>query len=167
VVDQLRRLASGLRPPALEELGLPATLRRLTRDLEALLPGLAVSLEVTGEVRRLDPAVELNLFRIAQEALRNVERHSAATRVEVALQFTAGAVRLRIRDDGRGFDSAADWARAGSLGLIGMQERATLLGGELEVESAAGHGTTVRASLPVRRAPSRPEPEAARANGRR
>jgi signal transduction histidine kinase len=164
--DDLRRIAKGLRPPSLDDLGLVAAVRRLAKDLEQR-HGLKVELRVAGRRSRLPTDTELALFRIAQEALRNVERHSAATRVEVALQFTAGAVRLRIRDDGRGFDSAADWARAGSLGLIGMQERATLLGGELEVESAAGHGTTVRASLPVRRAPSRPEPEAARANGRR
>jgi PAS domain S-box-containing protein len=149
VVDQLRRLASGLRPPALEELGLPATLRRLTRDLEALLPGLAVSLEVTGEVRRLDPAVELNLFRIAQEALRNVERHAAASRVDVELAYEPASVRLRAGDDGRGFEPEAESAAGGRLGLVGMHERADLIGGRIEVTSRVGRGTSVEVVVPA------------------
>jgi signal transduction histidine kinase len=156
ITEDLRRIAKGLRPPSLDDLGLVASVRRLTRDLEQR-HGLKVDLRISGRRARLPTDTELGLFRIAQEALRNVERHAGAGQVEVGLEFTTRAVRLRIRDDGRGFDSQADWARTGSLGLIGMQERATLLGGELQVESTTGTGTTVRAWLPAPRAEAAPE----------
>jgi two-component system sensor histidine kinase UhpB len=167
ITEDVRRIAKGLRPPSLDDLGLVAAVRRLTTDLEQR-DGVKAVLSVTGRRQRLDGDTELGLFRIAQEALRNAERHAHAGSVEVRLDFTAAGVRLEVEDDGRGFEPGSDWARRGSLGLVGMQERAVLLGGDLVVESQPGTGTLVRATLPTRRdedadprAPLRvPEPQA-------
>ena len=97
-------------------------------------------LVVDGE-RRLPAPTEKGLLRIAQEALANALRHSGADRVEVALDVNGGRARLRVADDGSGFDVGA--ARSRHLGLTSMRERAEALGGTLEIESAAGRGTTV------------------------
>lgn len=150
ITEDLRRIAKGLRPPSLDDLGLIAAVRRLTTDLEQR-HDIKADLSVSGHRERLDADTELGLFRIAQEALRNAERHSRASSVEVRLRFNAASVRLEIEDDGTGFDSATDWAKRGSLGLVGMQERAMLLGGELAIESNPDLGTIVRAKLPLRR----------------
>jgi signal transduction histidine kinase len=155
ISEDLRRIAQGLRPPSLDDLGLVAAVRRLTADLERRTE-VKTELSVAGRRQRLDADTELGLFRIAQEALRNAERHSRASTIEVRLRFTAAAVVLVIEDDGIGFDAVTDWAKRGSLGLIGMQERAVLLGGELAVDSRPGGGTAVQATLPTRRS----EPEA-------
>ena len=148
ITEDLRRISKGLRPPSLDDLGLTAAVRRLATDLEGR-QGTKVGLRVSGTAARLGGDVELGLFRIAQEALRNVERHARATAVTISLSFSERAVRLRIRDDGCGFDNSQDWTLMGSLGLVGMQERATLLGGELKVESGPDEGTTVNVVLPV------------------
>ncbi|HEX4212720.1 MAG TPA: ATP-binding protein [Candidatus Dormibacteraeota bacterium] len=148
IMEDLRRTSKGLRPPSLDDLGLGASVRRLATDLEQRMP-IKARLRVSGQPVRLGADVELGLFRIAQEAMRNVERHSKASQVSISLSYSRRAVRLRIQDDGTGFDVDTDWTRTGSLGLIGMQERASLLGGELEVRSEVGTGTTVRATVPV------------------
>jgi signal transduction histidine kinase len=91
---------------------------------------------------RLAPDVETTLYRIAQEALNNAAKYSRARRIEVILERRADAVRLVIEDDGIGFDAGGD-ANGRGFGLIGMRERAALVGGSLEIESAPGQGTTV------------------------
>jgi signal transduction histidine kinase len=106
---------------------------------------------VQGEERRLDAEAELLLFRIAQEAIRNVWRHSQATQAEVVVEFGEGETRVAVSDNGKGFELSgpvSDLAREGKLGLAGMQERARLLGGELSVRSEPGRGTTVAVSVP-------------------
>ena len=103
-------------------------------------------LEIMGDERRLTPEVELTLFRIAQEALQNVRRHSAATEAAIRLKLTAGKVRLIIYDNGRGCDfpeRLGDFAVSAKLGLIGMQERTRLLNGTFSVKSQVGRGTTL------------------------
>jgi len=151
IAVELRRLARGLRPASLEDLGLVAGLQRLVNDLGAHTT-LHASLEVEGEPRRLDPTAEVGLFRIAQEGLRNAERHARASRVEVRLAFEPRAVTLTVEDDGRGLPEAVSRTPSGEpggLGLIGMQERAGLLGGHLEISSAPGRGTRIRAQVPT------------------
>jgi signal transduction histidine kinase len=148
ITEDLRRLSKGLRPPSLDDLGLGAALRRLASDLEHRNE-TRVRLRVTGTALRLDRDTELGLFRIAQEALNNAEKHAGASTVNVSLSFSQSEIKLRISDDGKGFDATADWTRAGSLGLIGMQERAGLLGGELKVRSSARSGTTVTVTIPL------------------
>ena len=102
--------------------------------------------------RRLAREVETTLYRIAREALTNVFRHANAKRVSVLLQRRADHVSLIVEDDGRGFDAAAMLrapATQGKLGLLGMQERATLAGGSVEIESSPGAGTTVFVRMPL------------------
>jgi PAS domain S-box-containing protein len=150
IAEELRRLARGLRPASLEDLGLVTALNRLVADADGR-DSLHAHLRVEGEPRRLDPLVELGLFRIAQEAVRNVERHAQASRVEVGLRFEAEAVELTVEDDGRGIPpSILSDGEPHRLGLVGMEERAALLDGRFQVESRPLHGTTVRASIPAR-----------------
>jgi two-component system NarL family sensor kinase len=150
IAGELRRLARGLRPASLEDLGLVTALERLVEESEAHA-ALSARLEVKGQPRRLDPLVELGLFRIAQEGLRNVERHARASRVQVGLRFQAAAVVLTVEDDGRGLPAtaAADGELRG-LGLIGMEERAALLGGRFELGSQPALGTRLVATIPTR-----------------
>jgi len=146
-IQDIRRLIYNLRPAALDELGLVPALReyvaryREEQDLEVVL-----SLPETQE--RLPAPLETALFRIVQEALTNVARHAWARRVEVAMTRDERGVTLCIADDGRGFDPQAP--RAGThLGLWSMRERVEQLGGRLEVASAPGEGTTVKAVIPL------------------
>jgi len=150
IAEELRRLARGLRPASLEDLGLVAALQRLVQDVDGRGRPRA-ELRVHGRARRLDPLLELGLFRIAQEGLRNVERHAGAFRAEVGLRFDPEAVELMVEDDGRGLPprAVADGELRG-LGLVGMEERAALLGGRLEIDSRPLRGTRVRAVIPTR-----------------
>ena len=97
-------------------------------------------------------AVETACFRIAQEAITNIERHARASRVEIALRRAGDELELEIRDDGTGFDADAAWSRArgASIGLFAMRERAALAGGRLDILSQPGRGTTVRLRFPPR-----------------
>lgn len=149
LVDELRRIARGLRPSVLDDLGLVAALRRLLDDV-AGRSAVETSLGVTGQERRLPSPVELALFRVAQEAVSNAERHATPSRIAVGLGFETGRVRLLVTDDGRGFDPAdpEDGRRRGSLGMSGMGERLHLAGGTLAVHSAPAAGTTVEAVVP-------------------
>jgi signal transduction histidine kinase len=106
---------------------------------------------ISGEQRALSPDLELNLFRITQEALSNVQRHAQAHNAHVYLSFERGQVRLVVQDDGMGLSSAnlPDLSGGdGGFGLIGMKERASLLGGEMRVSSILGEGTQVEAIVP-------------------
>lgn len=151
IVTELREILRGLRPPALEHLGLVPTLTRLVDEVGGRA-GLAAELIVEGKARRLDGDLELTVFRIGQEALSNVERHAKAASVRLTLSFGADVLRLEVRDDGIGFVPdllAGEWQVA-HLGLRGMAERAQLVGGALRVTSEPGQGTAVEATLPVR-----------------
>ena len=147
-IKNLRDIARGLRPPALDDLGLVPALRRLTQEFGER-NALDLSFDVTGGVRRLDPGVELGAYRIAQQALHNVERHAAARAVKVRVNFGDRSLGIEILDDGIGFDLNRTQADSTSLGLLGMHERAQLLGGSLSVHSKPDLGTTVRAVLPA------------------
>jgi signal transduction histidine kinase len=130
----------------LDHLGLPATLK-WSVDRESERSGFEASVDVQPGDLRLDPQRETALFRIAQEALTNVSRHSGATHVAVALTSNGKVTELSIRDNGRGFDVADGQRRARlgeSIGLLGMEERAVLAGGSLKIQSGPS-GTEVRA----------------------
>ena len=142
-LDEVRRLSRELRPAALDDLGLGRALERHLREFAART-GLEVEAEIAPP--RLDPATQVALFRIAQEALTNVARHAQASRVRVRLAPEADRLVLAIEDDGRGF--APDRTRP-SLGLAGMRERAEQLEGRFEVESAPGRGTRVQVEVPL------------------
>lgn len=149
IADDLRRLANGLRPPTLDELGLPAALRVVARDLHQRVPELRAKVLVRGRERRLDPLMELGLFRIAQEALRNVERHAQASSAAITVAYGRADVHVCIADDGCGLpgDGEKERSASGRLGLLGMRERARLLGGQLQVQSTPGAGTRIEVSI--------------------
>ena len=149
VFAELRVLIFELRPPALAEDGLVATLSKHL-DVVGRAHGLAARLRTEGDgPAGLDPALERELLRIVQEAVTNAVRHSGAASLEVVLAFGPDAVSATVRDDGRGFDPDARAIRSRRLGLTSMRERAQALGGRALVESAPGRGTTVRVEVPV------------------
>lgn len=150
-LTEVRRLSNNLRPSILEDLGLAAALRVLTRELSEQLPQVRVDCQVVGPAARLSPELELAAFRVAQEALSNVAKHArGATQAGVVLLFEDEELVLTVEDDGCGFEVPAtgDLIRGGHLGLAGMVERAQLLGGELKMSSAPSRGTTITLRLP-------------------
>lgn len=151
IIRELRRLSQDLRPSALDRFGLMPTLGRLASDLEEKA-GIPTAIDVAGAARRLPAEVELVLFRIVQEALRNIWKHARATSARIAVEFGESETRVAVSDNGRGFtvQQSADNLRDGKLGLAGMRERARLLGGTLTVKSEAGEGTTLTAIVPLR-----------------
>jgi len=149
-IANLRRLTRALRPIYLEDLGLATALEMLAQET-GQSAGIPVAYELHGQVRRLSPAVELALYRIAQEALHNVSRHSAAAGAVLRLLFGSDSVILEIHDDGRGFRppaAPAEFAPSGHFGLLGMHERAELIGAHLEIDSAPGQGARLRVTRP-------------------
>jgi len=148
---RLRRLSQDLRPAALDRLGLLATLEWLASDVTEYSK-IATKINVLGGERRLPEEVELILFRIVQEALRNVWRHSQATRAEITVEFDQNKTRITVSDNGKGFDlpqTIGDLARDGKLGLAGMQERARLIGGTLTVQSQPSKGSSITVEIPA------------------
>jgi signal transduction histidine kinase len=146
-IQQARDVMAELRPQALDALGLVAALAHHARQI-ARRSGVAIEVEGVEPSPRLEPAAEIGLFRIAQEALNNIIKHAQARHVGVSLSTEAGAVRLAIADDGAGFDAATvRAARVGSLGLAIMRERADALGARLAIDSVPGKGTRVVVEL--------------------
>ncbi|MBE0480317.1 MAG: hypothetical protein IBX68_04995 [Dehalococcoidia bacterium] len=128
-----------------------SALEWLASDIRKL-SGIDIELKVLGTERRIAPEAELVLFRIAQEALRNVWRHSQAAKAVITVVFQQDSVRLTIADNGKGFDlqqRRGDLTREGRLGLAGMEERARLLGGNLTIQSAPGEGATITVEAPI------------------
>ncbi|MGN6757254.1 MAG: histidine kinase [Thermomicrobiales bacterium] len=152
-LEEARRSVLNLRTVPLAERPLPAALAALGRAFTSET-GIRVRMRVAdGDCTGLPLRTEGELYRIAQEALANVRRHAKASEVIVTLQADARGVRLTVRDDGVGFTPGA--ARDGRYGLLGMRERAALLGGRLRIESRPGQGTTIRATvLPTEPAPA-------------
>ncbi|MDZ4076623.1 MAG: histidine kinase [Hylemonella sp.] len=149
---QMRRLAYGLRPSMLDDLGLASALRWMAEQT-AQRSGLVIRFEPDVREVRLAPEIEIAVFRIAQEALTNIVRHAHAQNVQMTLQYEGDVLVLDVQDDGCGFDLAAMRARAaagGSMGVLGMEERATLIGAELLIESSAGLGSRLRLRCPLR-----------------
>ena len=149
-LKELRRVMTGLHPPALAELGLVHAVRQLTGQLEAI--GIACDFKATGTPVRLPPSEEITIFRIVQEALHNVRKHSEASKVVVSLQFHPDSILAKIRDNGKGFDLSQTLDRAilvGSLGLFGMKQRTETVGGTLEIKTKPGSGTTLTLRLPL------------------
>ena len=147
-VAELRSIARGLRPSVLDDLGLVASLNQILSDASAR-QGFETSLSLGGDVARLPPAIELAVFRIAQEAITNVERHAEAGRVVVSLDFGDSGLRLRVQDDGVGFARSDRLDDGQSLGLPGMSERARLIGGRVQIRSEVGQGTSVEVWVPT------------------
>ncbi|HXW59403.1 MAG TPA: sensor histidine kinase [Solirubrobacteraceae bacterium] len=156
-IENLRHLITELRPAALDDLGLTAALQALARRAQAI-DGLEVKTEIDlgpeSDRRRLDAELESTIYRVVQEALTNVGRHAHATRAVVGVSERGGVVVASVTDDGRGLpDTERLGPRGdgleGGFGMSGMRERAELVGGELELLPAPGHGTVVRLSVPL------------------
>jgi len=147
VVDTLRAVIHGLRPPVLDDLGVVAALRQLVAEVRSR-HGTLIRLRVSGPQVRLSHRCELTVYRVAQEALSNVVRHAQATHAVVDLHFGEELI-LTVTDDGRGIPASGISAAGsgGGLGLIGMRERASLIGGRLEVRARKPRGTLVRVTV--------------------
>jgi signal transduction histidine kinase len=151
-IDEVREIAYNLRPYQLDRLG-------LTKALEAMLKKVAASdgLRLTFEIDQIDdvfaPESEINLYRIMQESLSNVLKHSEATQANVSIKRAEEKMEIIVRDNGKGFDPgfpAQREAGKGGFGLIGISERARMLGGSYSIVSAPGEGTTVTVKLDLR-----------------
>ena len=150
-MSDLRRFTRALRPIYLEDLGLVAALEMLTREV-GQTDHLRVEFRRMGSERRLAPEVELALYRMAQEALSNVARHARALHVSLTIAFDPQAVTMTIADDGQGFQvpaSPAEFAPKGHFGLLGLHERADLIGARLDIQSSPGQGARVIVQLPT------------------
>ncbi|HEY5730902.1 MAG TPA: ATP-binding protein, partial [Anaerolineales bacterium] len=147
-IENLRRLTRALRPIYLEDLGLVTALEMLARETSGG-NRLKVDFRLSGDELRLPQEVELSLYRIAQEALNNVVRHAKAKRAALDISF-ADQIKLEVSDDGVGFQvpaSPTDFAPSGHFGLLGVHERADLIGARLRIESALGKGTRLTVTL--------------------
>jgi signal transduction histidine kinase len=153
VIQILRNMAYDLRPPALAPFGLEKAIRSHAEQLERAHPELSISLDLEPDGRTLPEQLRLGLYRIYQQALANVVRHSDARHATVRMRLEDERVMLEIEDDGRGFmvpPSWIDFTRQGHLGLAGAAERAEALGGALKVDSRPGSGTVLGVSAPRR-----------------
>lgn len=148
-MDELLTVARQLRPTALDDLGLRAAIAGLVEQADRA--GVTASFTCNDDPSGLDPDIQLVIYRVSQEAIGNALRHSGADRIEVNLERINDRFRLTVTDNGSGF--SFDQATSG-LGLGGMRERAMLVGGDFNVESRAGHGTSIRLDLPQRRGAS-------------
>lgn len=151
ILRQVRQFGQQLRPSILDDLGLMPALNWLASDLTKNY-NIAADVLVVGKPRQLPPEAELNLFRIAQEALTNVRRHAEANSVGITVEFGDDRAKLTVTDNGKGFKLPArvgDLARDGKLGLAGMQERAQLLGGTLTIDTEPGKGTILTVEVPL------------------
>jgi PAS domain S-box-containing protein len=151
IMAGVRRLSQDLRPPTLDKLGLIPALEWLVSSIQDL-SGIPVRFVVQGKARRLPAETELTLYRIIQEALRNVWRHSHAGEAWVIVEFEDHTARITVHDNGRGMDLSRDTddlTRSGKLGLAGIKERARLLGGTIDLRSIPGDGTTVMVEVPL------------------
>jgi len=154
-LQRVRDIALDLRPSVLDDLGIAEAIRWYV-DRFARAGRVEAHLSI-GVLPQLEPALKTACFRVAQEALTNVDRHARARHVWIDLHVLAGALELNVRDDGIGFDVAAARARAihgESVGLLGMQERVELMSGEYDVVRVAAGGTEVRARFPLTEGPA-------------
>lgn len=149
-LSELQRLISDLRPSHLDDLGLPAAIRWYSGKVSER-SGLRIRVDIFGEEKRVSEPVKIAAFRIMQEALNNIIKHAGATSVFVQLSYEPDRIHISIRDDGSGFDpDLAEKRQASrpSLGLAGMRERASLLGGTVSLQSGPGQGTLIEARVP-------------------
>lgn len=150
-IENVRRQTRALRPIYLEDLGLVTALEMLAREASQAA-GIPVEFQRLGTEVRLNPNVELALYRMAQEVLNNVNHHAQASQAYVNISFTPQEVTLQVSDNGKGFEvpkSPAEFAPSGHFGLLGLNERAELIGARLEIYSSPGQGSRVIVHLPV------------------
>ncbi|MBI3521647.1 MAG: sensor histidine kinase [Chloroflexi bacterium] len=147
-LDAVRAMIYDLRPPVLSDLGLAGAIRDYASEYQARY-GMTVSCQLEAAETGLGPQQELAVYRVMQEALQNVHKHANATLVRLSWERNAARWRLSCQDDGQGFDLVKAARLRRSVGLFAMRERAELIGGTLQIQSAPGQGTTVTLALPV------------------
>jgi two-component system sensor histidine kinase DegS len=150
-LQEIRRIIFNLRPMTLDDLGLAPTIRRYLTVLKER-DGFTVALEVRGEEKRLVTTYEVALFRLVQESLNNAHKYAQANQVSVAIETTDRVIRVKICDDGKGFDLKKVMEQAAgkaSFGLLSMKERIELLNGKITIDTAIGSGTKITVELPV------------------
>jgi two-component system, NarL family, sensor histidine kinase DegS len=150
VYQGIKRYAQALRPRILDDLGFAPAIKWLAEEIHGF-SGIEIEVK-TDPIPPLPPETQLVLFRIVQEALNNVQRHSGASRASVAMKYEEANIKVTITDNGRGFElptQLSDFAGQGKLGLTGMAERAQLIGGQIEVNSEEGKGTTITVKVPT------------------
>jgi signal transduction histidine kinase len=157
-IEDVREISTDLHPHMLERLGITRTIKATIRRIAE-----AASLEITATVDSLDqrftPLEEINIYRILQEALNNTVRHSHASHCSVSITTAGAYLMMDITDDGCGFDAGNSRASSGSgFGLVNMAERVRLLGGDMEIESSSGNGTSLRFKIPLERTDHKQEP---------
>jgi signal transduction histidine kinase len=150
-LEEVREISQNLRPYQLDRLGLTRALHGLVKKVSA-----SSNLKCTADIAPLDgvfrPEAEINLYRIVQEGLNNILKHSGATEARVVVERDETRVRLQIEDNGHGFDPSTAHAnpdRAGGMGLSGIAERIRILGGRLDIQSSPGAGTQLKIELPL------------------
>ncbi len=149
-IENLRRVTRDLRPVYLEDLGLVPALEMLARET-GQASGIDCTFQRRGTERRLSPAVELALYRMAQEACSNITRHARAKHASVEIDYGRSEITLQVQDDGLGFDLASNTARFAAsdhFGLLGLRERAELIGASLDIRTSPGKGTRILVSIP-------------------
>jgi PAS domain S-box-containing protein len=151
-VEECRRIQMDLRPPMLDDLGLQATLSWFCRRFEAIYSGIRVDQEIEMEEEDMPHALKIVAYRVTQEAMNNIAKHSKADQVRLSFRKVSKRMELTIQDNGRGFDPQKAFAMEDTrrgLGFSSMRERVSLSGGSFAIESGEGQGTTVRASWPL------------------
>ncbi|MFC2010184.1 histidine kinase [Chloroflexota bacterium] len=149
-LKELRRIVVGLRPPILDELGLTHALQQSLKDL--IEDGISYKFSQEGEQIRLSSSVEITVYRAIQEAINNIRKHSEATKVSLTMQYQADRLIVEIRDNGKGFDLSQTTDSAisiGHMGLLGMRQRAEILGGRIRIKTSEGSGTIITLNLPI------------------
>lgn len=149
-LDEVHRLSVELRPAMLDDLGLLAAVRAMATDFEEA-HDVRTEVTIQGVDHRLAPVIEASVYRVIQEALTNIAKYASAEHVTIRLTKTGDWLHARVEDDGRGFEVGAVLRAKGreSLGILGMQERVGLLGGEFGIDSAPGHGTHLCFTIPL------------------
>ena len=149
-VKEMRRLMTGLRPPILDELGLVHALQQTFEELKG--DGIACDFKTTGESIRLPESIELAVYRVVQEALTNIRKHSEASAVSLCVRFEPEILSVEVSDNGKGFNLSKTMGNGislGHMGLLGMNERVTALGGTLRTKTKPGAGTRIRLTIPI------------------
>ncbi len=148
-IKELRDLLLGLRPPMLDDMGLYKALETHLKNF-GLQNGIQYSFQQPETPPVLTRDAQINIFRIVQEALNNIEKHASATHVTIEIEATPQKLFLTIRDDGRGFSTQRTRGRPRNLGIASMRERTELLGGHLKIKSEADRGTMISVDVPLR-----------------
>ncbi len=146
-LDEVQQITSNLHPQYLERLG-------LTKALKAMFAKLSDVIEIKSEIDLIDNIfpkdAEINVYRIVQESLNNIIKHSDASEAEIIVKKTENEVVITIKDDGRGFDTTNFKAKGTGLGLVGLRERTNMLGGKISINSTIGNGTEIKVNLPIK-----------------